>query len=261
MSSKCLAASAVALLLSGCASAPTMPTSEERQALAPSGKLRVCFTFNPAYATKDPASGELKGPAIDLGNELARRVGVPFEPVPYQSVVALVNSRSKGECDLYSMGINPDRARLLDFVTYTQTELGYLVGKNAPIAALSDVDRPGVRVAVLEQGGSDILLKQTLKQATLVRAKTIDELIAAVRADKADAMASVKTILFPASDQIPGSRILEGRIAVQEFAIGIPKGREVSVRYVRKVVDELKAQGFIQQSVEKSAVRGLMAAP
>ena len=34
-----------------------------------------------------------------------------------------------------------------------------------------------------------------------------------------------------------------------------------AARYVRRIVDELKAQGFIKQSIERAAVRGLMAAP
>ena len=261
MLSRRLVALAVALLVGGCASSPTMPTSEEKQALAPSGKLRVGFQLNASHATKDPSSGELKGPAIDLGREIARRLGVPFEPVPYQSVVALVDSAQKGECDIYSIGVNPDRVRFLDFVTYSQTELGYLVAKDAPIAALSNVDGPGVRIAVLERGDSDILLAGTLKQATLVRVKTLDESIAAVRSGRADAMAAIKTILFAVSDQIPGSRILEGRIAVQEIAIGVPKGRGTSVGYVRKVVEELKTKGFVRQSIERASVRGLIAAP
>ncbi len=46
-----------------------------RAALAPMGKLRVAFLLGPIYATKNSATGELKGVAIDLGEELARRLG------------------------------------------------------------------------------------------------------------------------------------------------------------------------------------------
>jgi polar amino acid transport system substrate-binding protein len=261
MSAKWMITAAMVFLLTGCASSPVMPTAEERQALAPTGKLRVGFTFIPVQATKDPATGELKGPAIDLARELARRLQVPFEPVPYQTVVAMVNSASKGECDVYSVGINPDRARFMEFAAYSQTELGYLVGKSASIAAFSEVDRPGIRIVVLERGDSDILLTKSLKQATLVRTQTIDDSIAMVRSGKADAMAALKTFLFPASEQMPGSRILEGRLAVQEIAIGVPKGRETSMRYIRRFVDDLKAQGFIKESIDRAGVRGLMAAP
>src|SRR5688572_29351365 len=64
----------LAFLFCGCASSQTSPTSEARQALAPTGKLRVAFLGTaPLHAVKDAASGELKGPAVDLGREMARR--------------------------------------------------------------------------------------------------------------------------------------------------------------------------------------------
>ncbi|HKZ00999.1 MAG TPA: hypothetical protein VJ180_02090, partial [Pyrinomonadaceae bacterium] len=57
-------AAALALLLNGCAGIQTAPTQEEKQALAPTGKLRVGFLSASAlYAKKDAASGELKGVA------------------------------------------------------------------------------------------------------------------------------------------------------------------------------------------------------
>ena len=77
-----LVAGMLGIVFGGCASIQTPPTPEARQALAPTGKLRVgFFALNPIHAIKDPVSGELKGPAVDLGNELARRIGVPFEAV------------------------------------------------------------------------------------------------------------------------------------------------------------------------------------
>ena len=81
------------LLLTGCAGIGTAPTPEARQALAPTGKLRVGLQLgNPLNVIRDSASGEMKGVAFDLGNELARRMGVPFEPVLYPSVGALLDS-------------------------------------------------------------------------------------------------------------------------------------------------------------------------
>jgi polar amino acid transport system substrate-binding protein len=80
----------LALLLSGCAGIHTGPTPEARQALAPTGKLRVgLFRENPLSAVRDSASGEMKGVGFDLGKEFARRMGVPFEPVVYPKVPRL----------------------------------------------------------------------------------------------------------------------------------------------------------------------------
>ena len=100
-----LVVAAFALFLSGCASVQDAPTSEQRSALAPTGKLRVGFlSTTPIHATKDAASGEFKGPAVDLGKEMARRIGVPFEPVPYASFPA-----SSGRREVRGMGHRNDR--------------------------------------------------------------------------------------------------------------------------------------------------------
>ena len=46
--------------------------------IAPGSTLRAAYLgTNPAQAMRDPATGELRGPAYDLARELARRNNVP----------------------------------------------------------------------------------------------------------------------------------------------------------------------------------------
>jgi polar amino acid transport system substrate-binding protein len=256
-------AAAVALLLSSCAGVKTTPPTEVKQALAPTGKLRVAFLANqPVHATKDAATGQLKGVAIDLAQELARRLGVPYEVVTYPTAVALFDSKNFDQWDIIFAGIVPEREKLFDFsAPYVQIEMGFLVRPGAPIAAISDIDKPGVRIAVLQKGASDALLSSTLKSAALVRNPTIADAVAMVKAGEADVLAAIKTFLFPASDQIPGSRVLEGRVAVENIGVGVRKGRVVSAAYVRKFIDEAKATGLVKRAVERASVRGLLMAP
>jgi polar amino acid transport system substrate-binding protein len=57
-----LVTSMLGLLLTGCVGVSTGPTPEVRQALAPTGKLRVGLqSGNPLNVTRDSASGEMKG--------------------------------------------------------------------------------------------------------------------------------------------------------------------------------------------------------
>ena len=71
---------AFATALAACAGAPKKPTPDEKQALAPAGSLRVAFlATTPIHATRDAQSGEFKGPAVDLGREMARRIGARFD--------------------------------------------------------------------------------------------------------------------------------------------------------------------------------------
>lgn len=260
---KLIAAAILGFILIGCAGMPMGPTQAEKQAVAPSGKLRAgMLANNPVHAVKDPSTGELKGVAFDIANELARRLGVPLEVVTYETLPKLINSAETGQSDVIFVGIVPARAKIVDFSPpFAQVEMGYLVAKGAPISNISEVDRPKVRIAVQQTGAADVLLTSTLKSATLVRSPTISDAVELVRSGNADALAGIKTFLFPASDKLPGSRVLDGHIAVEDLGIGVPKGRELSAAYVRKFVDETKSQGFVKAAVDKSVVRGLMAAP
>jgi polar amino acid transport system substrate-binding protein len=198
----------------------------------------------------------MKGVAIDLGRELARRIGVQFEVVSYPTVVALIDSAKSGQWDITFIGINPDRAKYIDFsATYAEVEMGCLVPKGSPISTISDVDRPGTRIAVQEKGGADVRLTTTLKNARLVRGSTIADGVEMLRSGKADALAAVKTFLFPASDNVPGSRVLEGRITVTEIGIGVPKGHDISALYARKFVENAKSEGLVKAAIERAGLR------
>ena len=85
-----LLAVTLAGLIAGCAGVNTAPSRDAKAALAPTGKLRVAFVSTSIYAIKDPTTGELKGIAVDLGNDLARRLEVPLEPLSYSNVTALL---------------------------------------------------------------------------------------------------------------------------------------------------------------------------
>ena len=103
------------VLLSGCASAPTVPPAA-RAELVPTGKLRVGLILsNQVLVTKDSNSGELRGVTINLGKALAQRLGVPFEPVGYANPAALVKSFGGNEWDIAFLAFDPARAKDVDF--------------------------------------------------------------------------------------------------------------------------------------------------
>jgi len=81
-----LTAAVVGLLIAGCTGIASTPSQEERLVLAPTGKLRVALYLGaPASIIRAATLDESKGVGFDLGKELARRMGVPFEPVVYAS--------------------------------------------------------------------------------------------------------------------------------------------------------------------------------
>jgi len=251
----------IGLLLTGCAGIHTTPTPEVRQALAPTGKLRVgLYRGNPLSLTQDPASGEMRGVGFDLGKELARRMGISFEPVVYPSIGAVVDSAKLDQWDVAFITVVPGRAKDMDLTApYVEIERGYLVPSGSHISTVADVDRPGIRVAVPANGGSDIILSGVLKNAVLVRGNVGG--IEMLKSGRADVFASNKATLFELSNRSPGFRVLDGRFATDPVAMAIPKGRDRGMAFARRFVEDAKSEGFVKAALERAGVRGAVVAP
>jgi polar amino acid transport system substrate-binding protein len=258
-----LIAAILGLLLTGGAGIHTAPTSEARQALAPTGKLRVGLGLgSPIQLIRDSASGEMKGVGFDLGQELARRMGVPFEPVSYPSIGVLIDGGKSGDWDVAFFLISPARMEDFDFTApIVELELGYLVPKGSPLSTSADVDRPGIRVGVPEKSTADAILSGALKNATLVRGPGLAAGLEMLKAGNADVFGSNKANLFEMSDQLPGSRVLDGRFGAERGAMAIPKGRDAGIAYAQKFIEDAKSEGLVKAALEKAGARGAVVAP
>ena len=251
------------LLLTGCAGISTAPTPEARQALAPTGKLRVgLYLGNPLSVVRDSASGEMKGVAFDLGKELARRLGVPFEPVVYPSIGALLDGGKAGGWDVAFIGFSPARAKEWDFTAvHLEVEFGYLIPGGSSISTMADVDRAGIRVAVLERSLPDIFFSRTLKNAVVIRASRPADILETLKSGRADVIGWTKPVLFEMSQQLPGSRVLDGRPGIDPHAMAMPKGRDLGVAYARKFIEDAKSEGLVKAAIERAGIRGVVVAP
>src|SRR5712691_13324138 len=118
-----------AMLLASCASMMAQITPIVRADLAPGGKIRAGINYgNFILATKDQATGESRGVAVDLLHELGRRLDVPVEIVAYDSVGAMVDAAKTGAWDIAFLGSEPAREREISFTAaYLEIEATYLV--------------------------------------------------------------------------------------------------------------------------------------
>lgn len=250
----------IGLLIAGCAAVRTAPAPETVASLAPTGKLRVALLLGDAtQAIRDSASGEIKGVGFELGKELARGAQVAFEPILYPSIGALLDGGKSGGWDVAFIGFTPARAKEWDFARpHLEVQFGYLVPGGSSISTMADADRPGIRTAVQERSGPDAFLSSTVKNAVVVRAPSYAGTLEMQRAGKADAIFSIKPILFELSSQWPGSRVLDDSPGTVPQALAMPKGRSFGIDYARRFIDEAKRQGLVKAAVEKAGLRGVV---
>ncbi len=240
-----------------------MTTPAVRSELAPTGKLRVGINMSNFLLTaKDPATGEPRGIAVDLGRELGKRLGVPVEIIPYPNPGALADAAKTGVWDVGFLGAEPQRANEIDFTAaYVEIEATYLVPPGSKLKTVAEVDRKGVRIVVPEKSAYELFLTRSLKQAELTRVKGADTAFQRFVADKFDALAGLKPRLVTDTGNLPGSRILDGNFTAVQQAVGTPKGRAAGSRYLGEFVEDIKATGLVARTIEKNGVRGLTVAP
>ncbi len=243
--------------LAACAALAPASSSDARNALAPSGKLRVgVYLGSPTSMVRD-ASGEAKGVSIDLGAELARRLGVPVERVEFARLPGVLEAMKAGKVDFTVTNATPARAKDVDFTQpVLDIELSFLVPARSPIAAMADIDRAGVRVGVSQGGTSATTLPGVLKRATVVAAPTVKAAAEMLAKGELDAFATNKAILFEMSDGLPGSRVLDGRWGVEHLAIAFPKGRDAGVTYMRTFAASAMAEGLVARAAQRAGLRG-----
>jgi len=238
-------------------------TAAARSDLAPTGALRVGINYgNFILATRDAATGESRGVAIDLARELAGRLGVRVEIVAYDSVAVMVEAAPTNTWDIAFLGSDPAREKLIDFTAaYLEIEATYLVAGSSPLRAVADVDRAGVRVAAPSKANYELFLSRSLKQATLVSTESGGAAFRALTSGTVDALAGLKQALMDLADKLPGSRMLDGRFMAVQQSIGVPKGRAAGLAYLRGLVEEAKASGLVARAIAATGARGVSVAP
>ena len=240
------------------------PGADPRVAdLVEARKLRVGIGLgSPALAIKDAASGETRGPALDLGRALATKIGVELEPVYYPRPGAVLEGLKKNAWDVTFLVADPGCSGEADFSPpYMQSDFTYIVLSGSPIRSVADADRTGVRIAVPRGDASDLRLTRMLKQAELVRADSIAAAIELVRTGSANAYAAPRFVLLVEAARQPGARVLDDHFAVISMVAMVPKGNARRLAYVSEFLEEAKASGLVKQTIERGGLCGVQVAP
>jgi polar amino acid transport system substrate-binding protein len=230
--------------------------------LVQAGMVRVGLGLVPTFATKDPATGELRGVAMDLARALAARLGIDVIPVEYTSPPSVLEGLKTGAWDVGFLGIDPARLAQADFSPpYLQVDSTYLVPAGSSIRTIADADNPGVRIAVTRNSVEDFALTRMLKGAELVRVDTIGAGLDVLRVGNADVLAVPRPTALQFATRLPDSRVLEDRFHAVFHGIAVPKGQAGRLAYVSDFIEEAKASGLVQQAVERAGLRGVQEAP
>ena len=264
-----LGALSVCFPVVGCASrAAEAPNAAARAELSTEGRLRVAINLgNPILASRGDRPGDPQGVSVDLACEAGRRLGLPIEWVELPAAGQAVEAVRAGQVNLAFVAIDPVRGADLDYTApYVIIEGAYLVRADSPLTRNDEVDHPGTRVVVGRGSAYDLYLTRALQQARLVRAPTSPAVVDQFLAEGQEVAAGVRQQLQAdmarlAATGAPALRLLPDRFMVIEQAMAVPKGRLAAQAWLSAFIEEMKASGFVADSLRRHGIEGAAVAP
>jgi polar amino acid transport system substrate-binding protein len=158
-----------------------------------------------------------------------------------------------GACDMAFMGPDPSRTGVDFSPPILQLDYTLLVPAGSSIQRIADLDRPGVRIAAVKDHASTLTLSRILKHAQLVYAATPDPTFELLLSGQADAFASIRGVLLTYSAKLPGSRVLDEHYGANLLGMAVPKGQAARLAYISEFIEQAKASGLVQQTIERAA--------
>lgn len=227
--------------------------------LAPRGVLRAAINLgNPVLAQGTPDAPA--GVTIDIARQIAARLDVPAEFACFDAARKSFAAMTTGAADICFLAIEPAREAEVAFTPpYALIEGVYAVPSDSPLSSPADVDRPGVRVGVKQGSAYDLFLSRSLKHATIVRGV---EGTTVFLEQNLEAAAGVRQPVTAFVASRPGLRLIDERFMEIRQAVGVARTkRPETVRFLRDVVEELKASGFVAESLRRSGQSAAVAPP
>lgn len=237
-------------------------TSAQSRAAAP---LRAVYlASNPAHAVRDPATGVVRGVAVDVTNEFARRRGTQATLTGVANPQAAMDAVRDGLADIGFVARNPERAGPVQFSQpYMLVQQTFLVGQASPIRTVADLDRTNRKLGATRADSIALYLARTLRQATLVEldAPSADTVRQMILDGRLDAFGANRQRLTDMLRTTPGLRLLPDDLYGVEQTIIVANDRPDLLSAVNQFIDEIRSSGFLPSAIERSGVIGIAVAP
>ena len=242
-----------------------MPITKELiNTIAPTGKLRASINLgNPILANKSAETAKPFGISVDLANAFANKLGLELELVVFDSAGKSVEAVTQEKADIGFFAVDPLRGEGIAFTApYVLIEGAYLVKDESLVQNNEDVDAAGNRVVVGKGSAYDLFLTRQIKAAQIVRAPTSPTVVSVFLEGGYEVAAGVRQQLESDALKTSGLRVLPGRVMVIQQAMGMPKNRgEIASNLLFGFVEEMKASGFIADSMQTHGINGASVAP
>ena len=226
--------------------------------IAPTGKLRVAIAISPAggafWSTKTESG--YAGVPVDLGKEMAAQLGVPVEYVVYQNSGQITDAAAKGTWDVTFLPKDPEReARMMFGPIYEVADATYIVKPGSTVTNFNDLDRPGTKVAAVNNTTTMRGAIAHLKNAKVTGYQTYDEIFGLLKNGEVDAFALSRDQLNAMARKIPGTRVLDETIKQTVTAVAVPLNHPLAAAFAARFVTDAIANGTLRKAYDHNGLK------
>jgi len=227
--------------------------------IAPTGKLRVAIGISPAggaYWSTKTANG-YAGVPVDLGKEMAAQLGVPVEYVPHSNSGQIVDGVANKTWDVTFLPKDPEREGRMSFgPIYEVADATYIVKAGSDVKDFATLDRPGIKVAAVNNTTTMRGAIAHLKNAKVTGYQTYDEIFNLLKNGEVDAFALSRDQLIAMAQQIPGTRVLDETFKQTVTAVGVPPNHPLSLAFVTKFMTDAVSNGILRKAYDNNGLKG-----
>lgn len=211
----------------------------------------------PPYEFKEGDS--FKGIDVEIAEKIAEKLGLKLEiaDVEFGSIVGGVQT-GKFDMGLAGMTITPDRLQSVNFSdSYAKGVQVVIVTENSAIKSLDDLKGDGsMKYGVQQDTTGDIYASDTPEnngygEENVIRYKTGADAVQALVSGKVDAVIIDNEPAKSFVENNKGLKILDGSWVDEDYAAAIAKDNTALLNAVNKAIAELKADGTLQQIIDK----------
>ncbi|MDA9816965.1 transporter substrate-binding domain-containing protein [Alphaproteobacteria bacterium] len=231
--------------------------------LAPKGYLRAAINLsNFLLVTGTDNQGNPEGVSPDLAKALANELNIEYKLIPFKRPGELADAVIDDVWDIGNIANESERAKSITFShPYTLIESTFLVRESSKINSLKDVDKKDVRIAVAERSAYDLWLTENIKNAELIRAKSIDLSFKIFEDNSYEVLAGLKPRLIDDLKNTKNCKILPGAFTFIKQCIGSKPGNPEAEKFINNFIEKNTKNGFIESLLLKHNVLGKLSVP
>ncbi len=234
-----------------------------RKKLAPNDILRAGINLGNFLLVSDiTEKGEPVGVSPDLAKEIASKLQVECQLIPFDRPGELADAVNENIWDIGNIAYEPERAESISFSDpYVLIDANFLVKSTSNFRTNIDVDQPQISIAVAGRSAYDLWLTENFKCSKIIRTASIDESHDLFKNGGADVLAGLKPKLFDELNFNDDYLIIEKPFTQIKQSVGVKKEYSEVLGFLNKFIFNYIKQGFLSSSLKKYKVDDKLSLP